>query len=136
MLLAGEQGHTGVVKALIVAHAHVNAYTLPGRCSALAHAAQEGDEGLVQALLLSNNMAAQTMLKAACVAADAGHASLAVLIMKALAERDVPAAKQALQELAAYPAVLSEVVCLLADLLHTVTRTKQQRVTAHRNGIR
>jgi ankyrin repeat protein len=92
--MAALEGYTAVAKALLAecnAHASSNAADGDGN-TPLYRAAVGGHTETVLLLLAAPDLATEVMASSAIAAATAGHAELAITVLKALMARDMPAA--------------------------------------------
>jgi ankyrin repeat protein len=93
--MAAKVGHTAVVKVLPDAQANINSADDQGR-TPVEYAATNGHMQVVLLLLGAPQLATEAIAGAAAAAASAGHAELAIAVLKALMSRDMPAAVAAL----------------------------------------
>lgn len=84
--MAAQEGHNAIVRLLLAANADVNALNAQQQAP-LCNAAGAGGTEIVSLLLGSPHLAAEGMAGAA---EAAGHDELAILLLKALMERDMP----------------------------------------------
>jgi ankyrin repeat protein len=105
---AASKGHFGVVQLLLNAQADVSSAAVGG-VPLVCSAAAAGHMQTVQLLLAAPQLTSQAMAGAAVAAAAAGHAELAIVVLKALMSRDEPAAAA---ELAGEQSLAAEVLRL------------------------
>jgi hypothetical protein len=88
--LSALKGNSAVVELLLIAHASVAAVDAWGK-TPLHSAAAAGHTETVRFLLAAPKLSAKVLARAAQAAAAAGHAELAIVVLKALvAQRDKP----------------------------------------------